>query len=342
VQIAPAATSRVPVISATVGIWERTTAPTTVAVAGNSVSIGANDARGSRAMASDSGRDQGWSGERGKDVGGADRHCDDERNQHRRSKAVNAARAAGARYRVADHDIDGEQRGVGDRQKHSELVARPLETDKQESAGDRDDEGGDVADGSHANERYGDGRDKLDRGDGRERQAVDGEIKPGIHERKRRPQSDDRRIESIELDENDRRLIEALDRNARTSTADLARLIGLSPQSTSDRVKRLEDLGVIAGFTIRLDPTALGLGIGAYIRIRPAMGELQHVSQVLADIPDIIECDRVTGEDCFVAKVLVPRVDDLERVIDRLLPFAQNTSIIQSSPVRRRQLSLRR
>ena len=93
----------------------------------------------------------------------------------------------------------------------------------------------------------------------------------------------------------------------------------MSPQSTSDRVKRLEDLGVITGFTVRLDPAALGLGIGAYIRIRPAMGELQRVSQLVADIPEIIECDRVTGEDCFVAKVFVPRIDDLERVIDKLL-----------------------
>jgi Lrp/AsnC family leucine-responsive transcriptional regulator len=151
-----------------------------------------------------------------------------------------------------------------------------------------------------------------------------------------------RRNERVELDESDRRLIEALDRNARTSTADLARLIGLSPQSTSDRIKRLEDLGVIAGFTVRLDPTALGLGIGAYIRIRPAMGELQRVTKLVTDIREIVECDRVTGEDCFVAKVFVPRVDDLERVIDRLVPFAQtNTSIIQSSPVRRRQPALR-
>ncbi len=152
-----------------------------------------------------------------------------------------------------------------------------------------------------------------------------------------------RRIESVEIDESDRCLIEALDRNARTSTADLARLIGLSPQSTSDRVRRLEDVGVITGFTVRLDPSALGLGIGAYIRIRPAMGELQRVAGLVADIPEIIECDRVTGEDCFVAKVFVPRIDDLERVIDKLLPYAQtNTSIIQSSPVQRRQPKLAR
>src|ERR1700722_7681690 len=149
-----------------------------------------------------------------------------------------------------------------------------------------------------------------------------------------------RRNEAVELDDSDRRLIEALDRNARTSTADLARLIGLSPQSTSDRIKRLEDFGVVTGFTVRLDPAALGLGIGAYIRIRPAMGELSRVAQLLAGIPAIIECDRITGEDCFVAKVFVPRIEDLERVIDKLLPFAQiNTSIIQSSPVPRRQPS---
>jgi Lrp/AsnC family leucine-responsive transcriptional regulator len=152
-----------------------------------------------------------------------------------------------------------------------------------------------------------------------------------------------RRIDSVELDASDRLLIEALDRNVRTSTTELARLIGLSPQGTSDRVRRLEDLGVVIGFTVKLDPSVLGLGIGAYIRIRPAMGELQRVAQLVADTPEIIECDRVTGEDCFIAKVYVPRIDDLERVIDRLLPFAQtNTSIIQSSPVQRRQPRLMR
>ncbi len=140
------------------------------------------------------------------------------------------------------------------------------------------------------------------------------------------------------LDELDRRLVAALDRNARTPVVDLARLIGLSPQSTSDRISRLEDLGVLAGFTVKLDPAALGLAIGAYIRIRPAMGELQRVAGLVAGIPEIVECDRTTGEDCFVAKAFVANVGELERIIDKLLPFAQtNTSIIQSSPVKRRQ-----
>jgi Lrp/AsnC family transcriptional regulator, leucine-responsive regulatory protein len=140
------------------------------------------------------------------------------------------------------------------------------------------------------------------------------------------------------MDTVDRQLIMALDLNARSSTADLARLVKLSPQSTADRIRRLEDIGIIAGFTLRLDPAALGLGIGAYIRVRPAMGELPRVAKLLAEIPEIIECDRITGDDCFIAKLHVARVEELEKVLDRLLPWAQtNTSIIQSSPVRRRQ-----
>jgi Lrp/AsnC family leucine-responsive transcriptional regulator len=148
-------------------------------------------------------------------------------------------------------------------------------------------------------------------------------------------------IEGANLDEADRRLIVALDRNARMATTDLAKLIGLSPQSTADRVKRMEDLGVLTGFTVHLDPAALGLGIGAYIRIRPAMGELQRVARLIAEIAEIIECDRVTGEDCFIAKAFVANVGELEGVIDRLLPYAKtNTAIIQSSPIKRRQPTL--
>jgi Lrp/AsnC family leucine-responsive transcriptional regulator len=68
------------------------------------------------------------------------------------------------------------------------------------------------------------------------------------------------------------------------------------------------------------------------------MGELPRVARLLSEIPEIVECDRITGDDCFIAKVFVTRVDDLERVIDRVTPYAQtNTSIVQSTPVLRRQ-----
>jgi Lrp/AsnC family leucine-responsive transcriptional regulator len=146
-----------------------------------------------------------------------------------------------------------------------------------------------------------------------------------------------RRTTGVALDAADRKILGALADNARLSLADLGRLLAMSPQSAADRLRRLEDQGVITGFTVKLDPQALGLTVGAYIRIRPAMGELPRVTNLLAEIPEIVECDRITGDDCFIAKVFVARIEDLERVIDRLIPYAQtNTSIIQSSPVGRR------
>jgi Lrp/AsnC family leucine-responsive transcriptional regulator len=146
-----------------------------------------------------------------------------------------------------------------------------------------------------------------------------------------------RRIPTVSVDAADHQILNALTDNARISLADLGRLLGMSPQSAADRLRRLEDLGVISGFTVKLDRGTLGLTVGAYIRIRPAMGELPRVTALLADIPEIVECDRITGDDCFIAKVFVARIEDLERVIDRLIPYAQtNTSIIQSSPVRLR------
>lgn len=138
----------------------------------------------------------------------------------------------------------------------------------------------------------------------------------------------------VALDAADRLILSALADNARISMTDLGRLLGMSAQSAAERMRRLEDLGVISGYTVKLDPAALGLAIGAYIRIRPAMGELPRVAALLADIPQIVECDRITGDDCFIAKVFVARIEELERVIDRLLPYAQtNTAIIQSSPL---------
>jgi Lrp/AsnC family transcriptional regulator, leucine-responsive regulatory protein len=146
-----------------------------------------------------------------------------------------------------------------------------------------------------------------------------------------------RRISRPSLDAADHQILNALNVNARISMADLGRLLGMSPQSAADRLRRLEDLGVVSGFSVKLDREMLGLTVGAYIRIRPAMGELPRVKGLLADIPEIVECDRITGDDCFIAKVFVARIEDLERVIDRLIPYAQtNTSIIQSSPVRLR------
>jgi Lrp/AsnC family transcriptional regulator, leucine-responsive regulatory protein len=140
-----------------------------------------------------------------------------------------------------------------------------------------------------------------------------------------------------EIDATDRKLLEALVANARISNAELARRVKLSGPSVSERIKRLEEAGVIEGYTIRINAEALGLPVSAWLRIRPTPGQLHKVAEILRGLPDVVECDRVTGEDCFVARAHVKSVKDLERLIDEVIPYATtNTSIIQSSPVARR------
>ncbi len=145
------------------------------------------------------------------------------------------------------------------------------------------------------------------------------------------------RYENSSIDTVDRKLLNALIENARISNAELARLVGLSAPSVSERIKRLEEAGIIEGYAATINPEALGLPISAWLRIRPVPGALQIVADILRTLPEIVECDRITGEDCFIARAHVPSVRDLEALIDAIIPHAMtNTSIIQSSPVARR------
>jgi len=139
------------------------------------------------------------------------------------------------------------------------------------------------------------------------------------------------------LDPVDRQLLRRLAASGRVSMADLGRAVRMSRPSVAERLRRLEDRGVVRRFTVDVDPKQLGFAFGAYIRVRPETGQLKKVTALLAEIPEIVECDRITGDDCFMAKAVVRSIADLEQVIDRLAPYAStNTSIIQSSPVPRR------
>jgi Lrp/AsnC family leucine-responsive transcriptional regulator len=144
------------------------------------------------------------------------------------------------------------------------------------------------------------------------------------------------------LDEIDQRLVEALAQDARTSLKDLALRTGLSAPSVSERLRRLEDRGIVRAFTIEVDPRALGYGLQAIVRIRPLPGMLHIVQQLLQDIPEITECDKVTGDDCFVARLCFRTMDQLDEILDQLAEKAQtNTAIIKSTPVKRRLPPLR-
>ena len=139
------------------------------------------------------------------------------------------------------------------------------------------------------------------------------------------------------LDTTDREIIAALTKDGRMTVKDLAIQIGLSSPSVTDRILKLKDAGAITGYTVLVDTKAFGLSIAAYVRMHARPGEVKRVAQMLSDTPEVVEADHVTGEDCFLAKVVVCDVQELETVVDRFLPFAStDTAIIQSSTVAKR------
>jgi Lrp/AsnC family leucine-responsive transcriptional regulator len=139
---------------------------------------------------------------------------------------------------------------------------------------------------------------------------------------------------SAELDRVNIRLLEELQRDPRITMAELGRRIGMSSPAVTERVRRMEEAGVIGGYRLIINPAPLGLPIGAYIRIRPHAGQLQRIADLARSIPEVVECHRITGEDCFLLKVYIPAMDQLDRLLDLFLAYGSTTtSIIQSSPI---------
>jgi Lrp/AsnC family leucine-responsive transcriptional regulator len=145
------------------------------------------------------------------------------------------------------------------------------------------------------------------------------------------------------LDDTDLALLAELQQDARLSLAELGRRVGLSAPAVADRLKRLEDEGVIAGYRAEIDPRALGYGLSAVLRVRPDGRQLPKIAGIARDTPEVVQCERVTGDDCFVMKVHVRDVQHLEEVLDRFTPFGRTTtSIVQSAPFPARGISLGR
>lgn len=143
------------------------------------------------------------------------------------------------------------------------------------------------------------------------------------------------------LDSTNLRLLAELQRDPRLSMAELGRRIGMSAPAVTERVRRLEDTGVIRGYRLDVNPSALGLPITVYIRVRPDPGQLPRIAEIARHTHEVVECHRITGEDCFILKAHIPAMDQLDRLLDRLLLYgATTTSIVQSSPVLPRPLPL--
>ena len=142
------------------------------------------------------------------------------------------------------------------------------------------------------------------------------------------------------LDEINRRLLEELQRDGRVAFAELGRRVGLSAPAVAERVRRLERDGVITGYRAVVDPQAIGFPLAAVVRVRPFARQI-HKTRAAESTPEVVECERITGEDCFLLRLHVRAIDDLEAVLDNFTPFGQTTtSIVHSSPVPRRSLPL--
>ncbi|WP_240611557.1 Lrp/AsnC family transcriptional regulator [Roseovarius nitratireducens] len=139
----------------------------------------------------------------------------------------------------------------------------------------------------------------------------------------------------------DAAILRELAADARIPRAELSRRVGLSAPSVADRVRRLEDVGIITGYGARIGPARLGYGLTILIRARPLPGEMHNMIEAIRGTPQIVACDRVSGDDCFVARAHVRDVAEMEAVIDRIVPFgATNSSVVQSSPIEERLVEL--
>lgn len=137
---------------------------------------------------------------------------------------------------------------------------------------------------------------------------------------------------SKELDQTDCAIIECLDADSRASLATIGKEVGLSGPAVGERLRRLRDIGVIEGTGVRLDLRILGYTLQALVRIKPRSGQLHRVEQMINDQPRFMSCDRVTGEDCYVARLALRDVAELD---DILMPFHDraetHTSIVKSN-----------
>jgi len=142
------------------------------------------------------------------------------------------------------------------------------------------------------------------------------------------------------LDRTDWRLLAELQRDGRASYAELARAVAMSASAVAERIRRLEEAGVIAGYQVTVDPERVGLTVMAFVRVRYPTGNYRPFHAMLDSTPEVIEAHHVTGEDCFILKVLARSMRHLEEVTGRIAGLGPvTTSVVYSSPLAGRAIA---
>lgn len=143
------------------------------------------------------------------------------------------------------------------------------------------------------------------------------------------------------IDEIDRKLLKELQEDARTSYAELGRRVGLTTPAVIERVRKLEDAGIILGYRAEIDTAKVGLPITAFVRMSIAGVDYSHIIEVAQQSDEVLECHRGTGGDSFIMKVAVASVENLQEIIDKLTPYGiTTTALVLSSPVKRKAIEL--
>jgi|ERR1700677_815274 len=138
-----------------------------------------------------------------------------------------------------------------------------------------------------------------------------------------------------------RKLLDELQANARLSLAELSRRIGLSPTATAERLKQMEEIGILRGFTVEIDREALGLDVMAFIRMSCPGQHYHRFIEYVQTLEEVRECHHLTGGDDFLLKVTTTSMADLEALIEALLPYGTPvTSLVLSTPVERRRFAV--
>ncbi|KEF08388.1 MULTISPECIES: Lrp/AsnC family transcriptional regulator [Streptomyces] len=141
-------------------------------------------------------------------------------------------------------------------------------------------------------------------------------------------------------DATDWRILDVLQRNGRAGYAELARAVNMSASAVTERVRRMEEAGVISGYAAVIEPEAIGLGVLAFVRLRYPNGNYKPFHDLLDSTPEILEAHHVTGDDCFVLKVAARSMKHLEEVSGRVGALGSvTTSVVYSSPLPRRPIS---
>ena len=138
-----------------------------------------------------------------------------------------------------------------------------------------------------------------------------------------------------------RKLLAELQANARLSVAELGRRVGLSPTATAERLKQMEEVGIIHGYTVEIDREALGLEVMAFIRMSCGGQNYHRLLEYVQTLEEVRECHHLTGGDDFLLKVTTTSMADLEALIEALLPYGTPvTSLVLSSPVEHRKYAV--